>query len=293
MIYSLIEESRDALTVSSMCRLANVSRDAFYHWRSSPSLNRDPTEADLRDEIEKIICEFPGYGYRRVTIALKNRGISANHKRVLRVMRENNLLCQIKRSFVVTTNSDHPFRRYPNLIKDLPISSLDQVWVADITYIRLPYEFVYLAVILDAFSRKVVGWHLSREIDVSLTKAALEMAIEKRRPAPGLIHHSDQGVQYACYDYVEILKRHDIAVSMSRRRNPYENALAESFFKTLKREEVYLYDYETYAEAGSRIHEFIEKVYNHKRLHSTLGYVSPNEFERQKSLRDASILVVG
>jgi transposase InsO family protein len=292
VISSLIKEAQSALAVTRLCELAGISRAAYYRWRSGSSNSHNSMEADLRDEIEKIILEFPGYGYRRVTVELKRRGIVANHKRVLRIMRENNLLLKIKKSFRFNTDSDHLFRRYPNLIKDLAITRLDQVWIADITYIRLTRQFVYLAVILDAFSRKVVGWCLSKNIDTSLTKAALEMAIETRRPAPSLIHHSDQGVQYAAHDYVELLESHDIAISMSAKGNPYENAKAESFFATLKREEVYLYEYETYPEARARIHEFIEKVYNQKRLHSSLGYVSPNEFERQKSLRDVSILVV-
>ncbi len=293
MIYTLIENNRGTLSISNACRILKVSRDAFYHWQSGRSLGFDRTEADLRDKIEDIIAKFPGYGYRRVAKQLARQGVVANHKRVLRVMRENNLLVKIKKRFILTTDSFHVFRKYPNLIKELVVSHLDQVWQADITYIRLEREFVYLAVILDAFSRKVVGWHLLKDIDTSLTKAALEMAIKARQPSFGLIHHSDQGVQYAAYDYVEMLKRHSIAISMSAKASPQENAKAESFFATLKREEVYLFEYETYLEAKMRIHKFIESVYNHKRLHSSLGYIPPIEFEDQFLLENPSILVVG
>jgi len=215
-----------------------------------------------------------------VTHALRRSGWgSVNHKRVLRVMREESLLCQLKRRFVVTTDSAHGYRPYPNLLALLTLDRLDQAWVADLTYIRLPATFVYLAGILDAFSRRCIGWKLSRQIDTRLTLAALEMAIDRRQPQPGLIHHSDRGVQYASTDYVSRLEELGARVSMSATGNPYDNAKAESFFKTLKREEVYLKDYQTFADAEANLDQFIEDVYNTKRLHSSLGYLPPAEFE--------------
>ena len=263
-----------AVSVRALCQLTGISRSWFY---ARPA--HDTHDLALRDAIEAIVLDFPGYGYRRVTHALARDGWSINHKRVLRVMREESLLCQLQRRFVPTTDSQHRYRRYPNLIKELLIDRLDQVWVADITYIRLPGAFCYLAAILDALSRRCVGWELSRWIDTDLTLAALERALWTRRPAPGLIHHSDQGVQYAATDYVERLEAAGIQISMAAKGNPYENAQAERFFRTLKEEEVYLKSYETEAEARANIGPFIEEVYNTKRLHSALGYRPPSEFE--------------
>jgi len=194
-------------------------------------------------------------------------------------MRQESLLCQLKRRFVLTTDSAHGYRTYPNLLAGVALDRLDQAWVADITYVRLPTTFVYLACLLDAFSRRCIGWKLSRQIDTSLTLAALEMAIERRQPRRGLIHHSDRGVQYASTDYVSRLEEIEARVSMSATGNPYDNAKAESFFKTLKREEVYLKDYQTFTEAEANLSQFIEAVYNTKRLHSSLGYRPPAEFE--------------
>lgn len=234
----------------------------------------------LRDELQKIALEFPAYGYRRITPELDKRGYRVNHKRVLRLMRADNLLClRRKRSFVRTTDSEHGWPVYPNLAAKIQTAGRNQLWVADITYIRLLQEFVYLAVVLDAWSRRVVGWALGRTLEAELALTALEMAIAERRPDPGLVHHSDRGVQYACSAYRATLEQHGIRGSMSRKGNPYDNAFAESFIKTLKYEEVYRNEYRNLGEAVAGIGEFIARVYNQKRLHSALGYLAPAEFE--------------
>jgi putative transposase len=267
-----------SLSVRRLCALLDVNR-AWYYARPTASAPDDRGAIALRDAIERIVLAFPGYGYRRVTKALQREGWAVNHKRVLRVMREESLLCQLKRRFVVTTDSTHAHARYPNLLRDTVLTAPDRAWVADITYIRLPTAFVYLAAILDAFSRRCVGWALSRWIDTNLTLAALTMAVAARQPAPGLIHHSDRGVQYASADYVTALETAGAQISMAARGNPYENAKAESFFKTLKHEEVYLKEYRNLEEAAANVERFIEDVYNTKRLHSSLGYLPPVEFE--------------
>ena len=261
-----------------LCRVFSVSRSWYYEKRTVAE-QKARKDLDLRDAIECIVLEFPGYGYRRVTAALRREGWIVNHKRVLRVMREESLLCQLKRRFRPTTDSAHAFGIYPNLIKDTELDGLDQAWISDITYIRLPTSFCYLAAILDAYSRRCVGWCLSRQIDTRLTLRALEMALATRRPSAGLIHHSDRGVQYASGEYVSRLEEVGAQISMAAVGNPYENAKAESFFRTLKLEEVYLKDYREFEEAQESIGEFIEEVYNEKRLHSSLGYLPPVEFE--------------
>ena len=279
----VIEQACEAqlpLSIRHLCELLQVNR-AWYYARKyvlvQPSKRAE--EVALRDAIEKIILDFSGYGYRRVTRALQRDGWKVNHKHVLRIMHEESLLCQIKRHFVRTTDSHHPFPIYPNLVNGRTPDAPDRIWVADLTYIRLRSEFVYLATILDAYSRKCIGWNLSSRIDANLALGALEEAIATREIKPGLLHHSDRGVQYASIAYTERLLRLGVQISMSAKGNAYDNAKAESFFKTLKQEEVYLKAYQSFEEASMNIGQFIEDVYNTKRLHSSLGYVPPSEFE--------------
>jgi putative transposase len=265
------------LSVRRLCPLLGLSRSWWYE-RTAPR-EPDLEAIALRDAIEHIVLEFPGYGYRRVTHELHRNGWCVNAKRVLRVMREEALLCQLKRRFVCTTDARHGMGSYPNRLRDLVVSRPNQVWVADITSIRLPTTFCSLATILDAWSRRCVGWALSPRIDTELPLAALEHAIHSRRPPPGLIHHSDHGVQYAATRDVDRLEQSGVQISMAAIGNVSENALAESFFATLKREEVYRHDYQSFAEAEANLARFLDDVYNHKRLHSSLGYQPPSEFE--------------
>ena len=257
-----------------------LSRVAIWRELRAPATNGfTNNELELRAQIQSIALEMRSYGYRPITKELYRRGIIVNHKRVLRLLREDNLLCLRQRAFVSTTDSNHRLTVYPNLARDMVLTNINQLWVADITYIRLLREFIYLAVLLDAFSRRCIGWAISRHIDTKLTLAALEMALRTRSIEPGLTHHSDQGVQYAADDYVGVLHGRKIRISMSRTGNPYDNAKAERFMRTLKYEEVYLNDYETLAEVRASVEDFIEAVYNRKRLHSALGYLPPAEFE--------------
>ena len=267
-----------ALTVERMVKLGRVSRSGFYRFDdAAPDPDRD---MDLRDAIQKIALEWPSYGRPRITEELRRRGWQVNPKRVYRLMREDNLLCVRKRKFAVTTDSNHTRKVYPNLARNMIPTGTDQLWRADITYIRLRDEFVFLAVILDAYSRRVIGWALDRTMEDSLTLTALRMALSRRVVGAGLVHHSDRGSQYASTEYTDLLQGNGIEVSMSRKGNPWDNAACESFMKTLKYEEVLRNEYRDLAEARASIREFLEKVYNQKRLHSALGYLPPAEFER-------------
>ena len=281
-MYRKVQEEMKAdrgLTIGRMVELGGVSRASFYRFGADrrPRPDRD---MDLRDAIQRIALEWPSYGRPRITAELRRRGWEVNPKRVYRLLREDNLLCVRKRKFVVTTDSNHGRKVYPNLAGAMALTGIDQLWVADITYIRLLAEFVYLAVVIDAYSRRVIGWALDCTVEDDLTLAALRMALELRRPAPGLVHHSDRGSQYASGDYTDLLKAHGCQISMSHKASPWENAGCESWMKTLKSEEVYRQEYRNLAEARASIAEFIEEVYNQKRLHSALGYRPPVEFEQ-------------
>jgi putative transposase len=267
------------LAVERMCALARVSRAGYYrHWQASEPRQE---ETCVRDAIQRVALADRHLGYRRIAKELGREGLAVNCKRVLRLMRKDNLLCLRKRPFVpVTTNSRHRWHIVPNLARGLELTDIDQLWVADITYVRLRESFVYLAIVLDAFSRRVVGWALEDHLEASLAISALTMALASRTPAFGsLIHHSDRGTQYACSDYATLLGEHGILASMSRVGNPYDNAKAESFMKTLKQEEVDGRQYRDIADARQKIGVFLEEAYNTKRLHSALDYRPPAEFE--------------
>jgi putative transposase len=263
-----------------MCELAGVSRAGFYRFCRFSRKEKGTADMELRDAMQRIALEFPRYGRRRMTAELKRRGWAVNRKRVSRLMRQDNLLCLRKRKFIVTTDSDHRLPIYPNLAGSMQLTGVNQLWVADITYIRLQIEWVFLAVILDAFSRRAIGWALHRTLEDELTLSALHMALQRRQPAPGLVHHSDRGVQYASKEYTKLLANHGVTISLSRRGNPWDNAMCESFLKTLKYEQVYREDYRDFAELSAGLEHFIEQIYNEKRLHSALSYRPPAEFEQ-------------
>ena len=262
-------------SIHSSCQAFGLPRASYYRYASLPAA--DEADDPLRPQVQQVALEWSCYGYRRVTHELKRQGVCVNHKRVLRLMREENLVRQPKKRFVATTNSDHRLPVYPNLAADMDVVAPDQLWVSDLTYIRLGREFIYLAVVLDACSRRCLGWSLGRRLDAVLATSALRMALTERKPQ---VHHSDRGVQYASGEYTSLLKESGVAISMSRKGNPYDNAKAESFMKTLKCEQVYLSEYDSLADANAQIAHFLEAVYNHKRLHSSLGYLPPAEYEQ-------------
>jgi len=254
-----------------------IKRSTFYY-QKKVNMTKIQQEILLKEKIQKIAYRHPYYGYRRITAQLHRENMTINHKRVLRMMRELGIQARIKRKYVATTNSRHNNTIYPNLIKDKVVTGINQVWCSDITYISILFGFVYLAVIIDIYSRKIVGYAIGKSLSPQLAIAALKMAIANRN-TDKLIHHSDQGIQYTCKDYIKILKDNGIRISMSAKGNPYDNAYAESLIKTIKQEEVYLWQYETFADVAERIPYFILDVYNRKRLHSALGYRPPEEFE--------------
>ena len=261
---------------SSVCSLLGISRSTYYRSLHCVISNDD----DVVNLIEDIILKRPGYGSRRISEELKREGHFIGRRRIQRIMRDHSLLCQLKKRWTRTTDSDHGHRRYPNLVRSELVERPDQVWAADITYLRLEHGFCYLSVILDAYSRKVVGWHLSKYIDSALTLRALNNALEERKPASGWIHHSDQAVQYACRGYIETILAHSGRPSMSSKACPYDNARAESFFATLKKEHTYQEDHSTFEETKAGLTKYIDEYYNQSRLHSSIGYLSPNEFEQ-------------
>ena len=269
--------------MNQLCQTVGVSRAGYYRFLLRPQCPE--ADMELRSQIQSIALRWPAYGYRRMQAELERQGWRVNHKRVLRLMRIDNLLCLRRRKFILTTDSKHGLPIYPNLAKDMMLTGINQLWVADITYIRLAMEFVYWAVVLDAFSRSCVGWALQRSLEAALVLEALRMALRRRHPASGsLVHHSDRGVQYAARDYTQVLEQHGIRISMSRGGNAYDNALAESFIKTLKYEEVYRTEYHNLEEAKASMQQFLEKIYNQKRLHAALGYRPPREFEKSLSV---------
>jgi len=249
-----------------------------YYYKPKGNLDKKKRDADIADAIEAIATDFPSYGYRRIAADLRRKDMVVNHKKVLKIMKKMGIACRKKKRFVSTTDSKHGLRTYPNLTRDLILNRTDQLWCADITYIRILTGFVYLAAIIDVFSRKIVGYALGRTLAAELPLEALKMAIGERN-TDDLVHHSDQGIQYCSHDYINLLNANGILVSMSAKGSPYDNAFIESFFKTLKAEEVYLWEYETFADVIDRVPYFIDDVYNSRRLHSSIGYLPPEEFE--------------
>ena len=269
-----------------MCWLAGVSRAGYY--RVLREQQPEEEDMEVRAAIQEIaLGHHRRYGYRRIGAELRRRGLQVNHKRVVRWMREDNLLAIRQRRFVITTDSRHDLEVYLNLAKRMKLTGANQLWIADLTYIRLKNEFVYLAVILDAWSRRVVGWALDRSLAARLTVTALERAIAARQPQPGVVHHSDRGIQYASHDYASLLDKHQMTPSMSRPANPYDNATCESFMKTLKQEEIYCRDYRNLEDLASHVEEFLDRYYNRQRLHSALGYRTPVEFEEQAAMQSS------
>jgi len=261
--------------------MMGLSSSTLYYRPKISREEREKRDANLRDEIEKVRCQHPRTGYRLLQKYMARKGLVVGERRLRRVMMKYSLQAKIKRAFVRTTDSDHGHRVYPNLIQKLIPTQVNQIWASDLTYIRIQNGFIFLAVILDLFSRRVVGWAISKHIDGDLAVSALKMAIIRRSPPPGCIHHSDRGVQYLCKKYIKLLKTHGLRISNSAKGNPYHNAFVESFMKTLKQEEVYLANYETYVDVIENLPRFIEEVYNEKRIHSSLGYRTPSEFEKQ------------
>lgn len=258
----------------------NLAPSSYYYRPLTDLEAQEQSDALLRDRIERLQQDFPGYGYRRLGQQLRREGIVVNDKKIRRVQRKYQLFPIRWRSFkIATTDSNHNHKIYPNLLADQILTGINQAWIADMTYIRILKGFVFLAAILDRYSRKVIGWAISKRIDAELCVAALKIALQERQPPPGCIHHSDRGVQYACREYVTLLEQAQMQISMSRTANPYDNAHMESFFKTLKYEEVHLANYESYDDVAQRVPHFIEEVYNRKRLHSALGYLPPEEYE--------------
>lgn len=283
----LAERPTAERALTSLGEAVGLSRSTIRRRLRSAPVTTAERDMPRRVEIQRVALEMRCYGYRPITKELRRRGVIINSKVVLRLLREDNLLCLRRRAFVAPTAPKHRPTVYPNRARDLQLTDINQLWVADITYIRLPREFIYLAAVLDAYSRRCIGWALARDIDARLPLAALKMALQARRFRLGqLMHHSDQGVQYASYDYVQVLQQHQIIISMSRPGTPYDNAKAERFMRTLKYEEVYLNDYDNFAEVRRSMQHFIEAVYNHKRLHSAIGYLPPAEFEASLPLRN-------
>lgn len=259
--------------------MIDLSPSTYYAKPKVPRELRERQDAELRDQIERVQAELSPTGYRSVLRYLRRQGNTAGERKIRRIMKKYDLQAKLKRAFVTTTDSEHSHRVYPNLLPGRSVMGLNEVWTADLTYIRIGNGFVYLAIILDLYSRRVIGWSISKRIDGELALAALRMAIEQRKPKPGCIHHSDRGVQYLCEQYVALLKQHGFWISNSAKGNPYDNAWTERFMRTLKQEEVYLANYETYLDVIENLPRFIEEVYNEKRIHSGINYLTPVEFE--------------